>query len=199
MISRVLQGHRKSSLSKTKRTQGSLAPTEWTDTFHSLMRRRSLKFSFFQARERHWSISVVFVWLIVTVGICYKQIWQSMSTSSFSILWTSVHSRYVQEIPVARARISVRWLILFDLCSRKRSIWWSSVTRSLLRSPSTKEFLRDAILNNDFMKNLEMDQILSIVDCMYPLEHQDGSLIIKEGDVGNLVYIMEGESVRSLE
>ena len=61
---------------------------------------------------------------------------------------------------------------------------------------STKEFLRDAILNNDFMKNLEMDQILSIVDCMYPLEHIDGSLIIKEGDVGNLVYIMEGKWIR---
>ncbi len=56
----------------------------------------------------------------------------------------------------------------------------------------TKEFLRDAILNNDFMKNLELDQIMSIVDCMYPLEHPDGSLIIKEGDVGNLVYILEG-------
>lgn len=37
-----------------------------------------------------------------------------------------------------------------------------------------------------------MDQIMSIVDCMYPLEHSDGSLIIQEGDVGNLVYIMEG-------
>lgn len=58
---------------------------------------------------------------------------------------------------------------------------------------STKEFLLDAILNNDFMKNLEMDQIMSIVDCMYPLEHANGSLIIKEGDVGNLVYIMEGK------
>ncbi len=56
----------------------------------------------------------------------------------------------------------------------------------------TKEFLREAILNNDFMKNLEMDQIMSIVDCMYPLDTKDGSLIIKEGDVGNLVYIMEG-------
>lgn len=42
------------------------------------------------------------------------------------------------------------------------------------------------------MKNLEMDQILSIVDCMYPLEQKDRSLIIKEGDVGNLVYILEG-------
>lgn len=56
----------------------------------------------------------------------------------------------------------------------------------------TKDFLRDAILNNDFMKNLELDQIHSIVDCMYPLEHQEGSLIIREGDVGDLVYIMEG-------
>jgi len=56
----------------------------------------------------------------------------------------------------------------------------------------TKEFLREAILNNDFMKNLEMDQIMSIVDCMYPVECKDGSLIIKEGDVGNLVYIMQG-------
>lgn len=43
------------------------------------------------------------------------------------------------------------------------------------------------------MKNLEMDQILSIVDCMYPLEQANDSLIIKEGDVGNLVYIMEGK------
>jgi cGMP-dependent protein kinase len=59
----------------------------------------------------------------------------------------------------------------------------------------TKDFLREAILNNDFMKNLEMDQIMSIVDCMYPLEHIDGSLIIREGDVGNLVYIMEGKKL----
>ena len=42
------------------------------------------------------------------------------------------------------------------------------------------------------MKNLEMDQIMSIVSCMYPLEHKSDSLIIKEGDVGNLVYILEG-------
>ncbi|CAF1362888.1 unnamed protein product [Adineta steineri] len=63
------------------------------------------------------------------------------------------------------------------------------------KSYRTKEFLRDALLNNDFMKNLEMNQIMSIVDCMYPLEHKDGSLIIKEGDVGNLVYILEEGTV----
>lgn len=62
----------------------------------------------------------------------------------------------------------------------------------------TKEFLRDAILNNDFMKNLEMDQIMSIVDCMYPLEHPNGDLIIKEGDIGNRVYIMEGNLIGNI-
>ena len=42
------------------------------------------------------------------------------------------------------------------------------------------------------MKNIDMDQIISIVDCMYPLEHKNNTLIIKEGDIGNVVYIVEG-------
>lgn len=42
------------------------------------------------------------------------------------------------------------------------------------------------------MKNLELTQIREIVDCMYPVEYAQGSLIIKEGDVGSIVYVMEG-------
>jgi hypothetical protein len=43
------------------------------------------------------------------------------------------------------------------------------------------------------MKNLEMEQINSIVRCMYyPIEYKKDRLIIDEGDVGNLVYIIEG-------
>ena len=30
-----------------------------------------------------------------------------------------------------------------------------------------------------------------IVDCMYPMEYAKGSLIIKEGDIGSIVYVME--------
>jgi len=48
------------------------------------------------------------------------------------------------------------------------------------------------------MKNLEMTQIREIVDCMYPVQYAAGSLIIKEGDVGSIVYVMEGESRLSL-
>ena len=42
------------------------------------------------------------------------------------------------------------------------------------------------------MINLEVNQIESIVECMYPVEFSQDSLIIKEGDVGNVVYIIEG-------
>lgn len=43
------------------------------------------------------------------------------------------------------------------------------------------------------MKNLELSQIQEIVDCMYPVEYDKESCIIKEGDVGSLVYVMEGK------
>lgn len=42
------------------------------------------------------------------------------------------------------------------------------------------------------MKNLEVDQIDNIVECMYPVEFAKNSLIIKEGDIGNIVYITQG-------
>lgn len=38
-----------------------------------------------------------------------------------------------------------------------------------------------------------MSQIQEIVDCMYPVEFARGACIIKEGDVGSLVYVMEGK------
>lgn len=43
------------------------------------------------------------------------------------------------------------------------------------------------------MKNLELSQIQEIVDCMYPVDYGKDSCIIKEGDVGSLVYVMEGK------
>ncbi|KAJ3610635.1 hypothetical protein NHX12_022727 [Muraenolepis orangiensis] len=59
------------------------------------------------------------------------------------------------------------------------------------KSDWSKELIKEAILDNDFMKNLELSQIQEIVDCMYPVEYGKDSCIIKEGDVGSLVYVME--------
>ncbi|XP_072038563.1 cGMP-dependent protein kinase 1-like [Amphiura filiformis] len=56
---------------------------------------------------------------------------------------------------------------------------------------AARECIKNAILDNDFMKNLELSQIQEINDCMYPVEYSQGSCIIKEGDVGSLVYVLE--------
>jgi len=57
----------------------------------------------------------------------------------------------------------------------------------------SRELIKGAVLDNDFMKNLESTQIREIVDCMYPVEYASDSIIIKEGDVGSIVYVMEGK------
>lgn len=66
------------------------------------------------------------------------------------------------------------------------------VNNSSLSCFRSKDLIKEAILDNDFMKNLELSQIQEIVDCMYPVEYGKDSCIIKEGDVGSLVYVMEG-------
>ncbi|XP_037547226.1 cGMP-dependent protein kinase 1 isoform X1 [Nematolebias whitei] len=63
------------------------------------------------------------------------------------------------------------------------------------KSPQSKELIKDAILDNDFMKNLELSQIQEIVDCMYPVDYGMDACIIKEGDVGSLVFVMEDGKV----
>ncbi|XP_074032027.1 cGMP-dependent protein kinase, isozyme 2 forms cD4/T1/T3A/T3B isoform X3 [Leptinotarsa decemlineata] len=59
------------------------------------------------------------------------------------------------------------------------------------KDESSRELIKSAILDNDFMKNLELTQIREIVDCMYPEEYKTGSIIIQEGDVGSTVYVLE--------
>ncbi|XP_056326786.1 cGMP-dependent protein kinase 1a isoform X2 [Danio aesculapii] len=67
--------------------------------------------------------------------------------------------------------------------------------RRVAKSDRSKDLIKAAILDNDFMKNLEMSQIQEIVDCMYPVDYDKNSCIIKEGDVGSLVYVMEDGKV----
>ncbi|XP_069015961.1 cGMP-dependent protein kinase 1-like isoform X2 [Embiotoca jacksoni] len=55
----------------------------------------------------------------------------------------------------------------------------------------SKQLIKDAILDNDFMKNLQPSQIQEVVDCMYPVDYGTDACIIEEGDVGSLVYVME--------
>ncbi|XP_050511706.1 cGMP-dependent protein kinase, isozyme 2 forms cD4/T1/T3A/T3B isoform X3 [Diabrotica virgifera virgifera] len=59
------------------------------------------------------------------------------------------------------------------------------------KSTRSRELIKSAILDNDFMKNLEITQIREIVDCMYPEEYKANDIIIQEGDVGSIVYVLE--------
>ncbi|CAH0564053.1 unnamed protein product [Brassicogethes aeneus] len=63
--------------------------------------------------------------------------------------------------------------------------------QKIAKSAVSRDLIKAAILDNDFMKNLEITQIKEIVDCMYPEEYKAESIIIKEGDVGSIVYVLE--------
>ncbi|KAG1659908.1 cGMP-dependent protein kinase, isozyme 1 [Nymphon striatum] len=53
----------------------------------------------------------------------------------------------------------------------------------------SKQLIKDAIMDNDFLKNLDLSQVREIVDCMYEQRYQKDSLVIKEGDTGSHLYV----------
>ncbi|XP_049780677.1 cGMP-dependent protein kinase, isozyme 1 isoform X2 [Schistocerca cancellata] len=58
----------------------------------------------------------------------------------------------------------------------------------------SKQLIKDAIMDNDFLKNLDSSQVREIVDSMYPLEYAKGSFVIREGEAGSHLYVSaEGE------
>ena len=63
----------------------------------------------------------------------------------------------------------------------------------LLRS---KQLIKDAINENDFLKNLESAQVREIVDCMYPKSYNKNDMIVQEGDIGHALYVIAGRTKR---
>lgn len=59
------------------------------------------------------------------------------------------------------------------------------------KSQQTKQLIKQAIHDNDFLKNLDQSQIEEITLCMFPVSHAKDSIIIREGDVGSVLYVME--------
>jgi len=57
-----------------------------------------------------------------------------------------------------------------------------------------KQLIKDAVMENDFLKNLDGCQVHEMVDSMYPREFDKGSFVIREGDAGSHLYVSaEGE------
>ena len=57
----------------------------------------------------------------------------------------------------------------------------------------SKQLIKDAILENDFLKNLDSTQVREMVECMYEKNLEAKSYIIKEGDSGQHLYVSAGE------
>lgn len=57
---------------------------------------------------------------------------------------------------------------------------------------SSRHLIRDAIFANDFLKNLEKFQVEEIVSCMYPKEYDKDNYIIKEGEIGQALFVISG-------
>ncbi|XP_062548694.1 cGMP-dependent protein kinase, isozyme 1 [Armigeres subalbatus] len=54
---------------------------------------------------------------------------------------------------------------------------------------SAKQLIKDAILENDFFKNIDSLQIREIVDSMYSREYRSGEYVIHEGQAGSHLYV----------
>uniref|UniRef100_A0A1A9VXF4 cGMP-dependent protein kinase n=1 Tax=Glossina austeni TaxID=7395 RepID=A0A1A9VXF4_GLOAU len=59
---------------------------------------------------------------------------------------------------------------------------------------SSKQLIKGAITDNDFLKNIDASQVKELVDSMYSLTINEGQFVIREGDVGAHLYVSaEGE------
>ncbi|ELU03428.1 hypothetical protein CAPTEDRAFT_180843 [Capitella teleta] len=53
----------------------------------------------------------------------------------------------------------------------------------------SKQLIKDAILDNDFLKNLDSTQVREIVDCMYEKQIRTGQCIVKESEAGQHLFV----------
>ena len=54
-----------------------------------------------------------------------------------------------------------------------------------------KALISAAVIGNEFLKQLESQQVADIVACMSPRSCRKGDDIIKEGDDGNELFVIE--------
>lgn len=53
----------------------------------------------------------------------------------------------------------------------------------------SKQLIKEAIMDNNFLKNLDTSQVREIVDCMYLKEFSGGSYVICEGEAGAHLFV----------
>lgn len=64
-------------------------------------------------------------------------------------------------------------------------VWYINIFRA-------KDIIRSAIRDNDFLINLEASQVRELVEVMYEKQFKKGDYIIREGEPGSHLYVIEG-------
>lgn len=59
------------------------------------------------------------------------------------------------------------------------------------KSSKSKDIIRAAIKDNDFLTNLEQSQVRELVEVMYSKDFKKGEYIIREGEPGQHLYVIE--------
>ncbi|CAG2059769.1 unnamed protein product [Timema podura] len=79
---------------------------------------------------------------------------------------------------------------VFDICCHA----WNDDKADKPKLIMSKQLIKDAIMDNDFLKNLDSSQVRELVDSMYPQEYSKGSYVINEGGAGCHLFVSaEGE------
>ncbi|XP_077310688.1 cGMP-dependent protein kinase 2-like isoform X2 [Lithobates pipiens] len=58
------------------------------------------------------------------------------------------------------------------------------------KDSSAKKLITGAIMNNDFLRQLEASHVRRMVDCMYERVYSQSQLVIQEGAAGNHLYVL---------
>nr|XP_025971057.1 cGMP-dependent protein kinase 2 [Dromaius novaehollandiae] len=77
---------------------------------------------------------------------------------------------------------------LYDLSKQARFSFEKARVR---KDSSEKKLITDALNKNQFLKRLEPQQIRDMVECMYERTYQQGSYIIRQGEPGNHIFVLE--------
>ncbi|XP_025945459.1 cGMP-dependent protein kinase 2 isoform X4 [Apteryx rowi] len=77
---------------------------------------------------------------------------------------------------------------LYDLSKQAR---FSFEKARIRKDSSEKKLITDALNKNQFLKRLEPQQIRDMVECMYERSYQQGSYIIRQGEPGNHIFVLE--------
>ncbi|KAL3314602.1 cGMP-dependent protein kinase 1 [Cichlidogyrus casuarinus] len=94
--------------------------------------------------------------------------------------------------PLSQSRNKVKRNAISGESSRYLLPNKANVPQSFEKSARTKDMIKCAILANDFMKHLDPRQISEIIESMCPVRYPTASFIIKEGEVGSVVYVLAG-------